>query len=129
METKNTVLITSVLMLAVGLGIGYVAGTSTPTSEPSAATHEMPDGSMMQGVMNMSMDDMTASLDGKKGDALDVAFIDAMIVHHEGAIDMAEVLLAGTKRPELVKLGNDIISAQTKEIEMMSEWRTKWFGR
>ena len=51
-----------------------------------------------------------------------------MIVHHEGAVDMAEMLLQKTKRPELVKLGNDIINAQTSEIEMMKEWRQVWFN-
>jgi uncharacterized protein (DUF305 family) len=64
---------------------------------------------------------------GKTGDTLDKAFLDEMIVHHEGAIEMATILLAGTKRPELIKLGNDIIVAQTREVQMMKEWRSQWF--
>jgi uncharacterized protein (DUF305 family) len=69
-----------------------------------------------------------SGLSGKTGDAFEKAFIDEMIVHHEGAVDMAEMLLQKTKRPELVKLGNDIINAQTSEIEMMKEWRQTWFN-
>jgi uncharacterized protein (DUF305 family) len=94
--------------------------------------HMMPDGSMMpSGDTSMSgtMMDMNAALRGKTGDALDRAFIDEMIVHHEGAVEMARLLLAGTNRPELVQLGNDIITAQTGEIEMMKQWRRDWFGR
>jgi uncharacterized protein (DUF305 family) len=42
---------------------------------------------------------------------------------------MSQALLNGTKRPELIKLGNDIITAQTGEIQMMKEWRKVWFNQ
>ena len=81
------------------------------------------DGQGMQGMM----DTMNGSLEGKTGDALDAAFLNEMLVHHQGAVDMANTLLKGTKRPELTKLANDIIAAQTKEIEQMKAWRAAWF--
>lgn len=127
---KNTLIIGAVLLI-VGLGGGYLIGTNkvTPTPPPSGM-HMMPDGSMMgndsSGMSGMMMD-MNAALRGKTGDALDRAFIDEMIIHHEGAVEMAEILLQGTTRPELIKLGNDIITAQTGEIQMMREWRQTWF--
>jgi uncharacterized protein (DUF305 family) len=34
--------------------------------------------------------------------------------------------LAGSDKPELVKLGADIIVAQTKEIEQMQNWMKEW---
>jgi uncharacterized protein (DUF305 family) len=110
--------------LIVGLALGYWIGAGqAPEASPQSA-HVMPDGSTMAEAMT----DMSASLRGKTGDALDRAFIDEMIVHHEGAVEMAQLLLAGTKRPELLKLGNDIVSAQTGEIEMMKRWRAEWFA-
>lgn len=56
----------------------------------------------------------------------DIRFIDAMIPHHQGAIAMAEALKTKTQRAELLKLADQIISAQTAEIAVMKEWRSAW---
>jgi uncharacterized protein (DUF305 family) len=77
--------------------------------------------------MEHQMQGMMVGLEGKTGDAFDKEFLSEMIVHHEGAIEMANAVLATSKRPELIKLANDIISAQTKEITMMQEWQKNWF--
>lgn len=55
-------------------------------------------------------------------------FIDTMIAHHQGAVDMA--LLAGTRtqREEMKKLAQGVIDEQRREITQMQEWRKKWFG-
>jgi uncharacterized protein (DUF305 family) len=126
METKNNLIIIGLLALILGLGVGYFVGTNkTPTM-----THQMPNSSMMSGTdMDSAMRGMTMSLEGKSGEALEKAFLDEMIVHHQGAIEMAQTLIKGTSRPELIKLGNDIINAQTGEIEIMKKWRADWFGR
>jgi uncharacterized protein (DUF305 family) len=77
--------------------------------------------------MKSMMQDMNAGLVGKTGDEFDKAFLSEMIVHHQGAVEMAQVVLKNSKRPELIKLANDIIAAQTKEIDMMKGWQTQWF--
>lgn len=76
--------------------------------------------------MGMSMDAMSAALKGKSGDAFDRAFIEMMIDHHQGAIDMAKLIPAQAKHAELKQLGADIITAQTREIEMMRGWLKAW---
>ena len=78
----------------------------------------------------MSMEDhmmgMTSSLEGKTGDEFDRTFIEEMIVHHQGAIEMAQLARENAKRDEIKSLADDIISAQTSEIEMMRGWQKDW---
>lgn len=56
----------------------------------------------------------------------DVAFVEEMIPHHQMAVMMATMLKNGTTRPEMVDLANNIISAQTNEIDQMRSWLKKW---
>lgn len=65
--------------------------------------------------------DMTMTM---TGDA-DVDFMQGMIPHHQGAIDMANALLKYGKDPETRKLAEDIIKAQETEIAFMKDWLAK----
>jgi uncharacterized protein (DUF305 family) len=57
----------------------------------------------------------------------DLAFIEAMIPHHEGAIEMAEVALENSENEEIRVLAEEIIAAQRAEIEQMEAWREEWY--
>lgn len=78
--------------------------------------------------MQHDMDVMTSGLKGKTGDAFDRAFLDDMIVHHQGAIDMANLVLQTSQRGELKALANAVIDAQSEEIQMMRNWKSTWFA-
>jgi uncharacterized protein (DUF305 family) len=130
MQVKKEMLLVAVGALLVGGVLGYMAGDK---SDRWDGVHDkwgwrMESRDAKYG-MHGAMGGMMMGLSGKTGDALDEAFLEGMIVHHQGAIEMSKVLVAGTKRPELQKLGNDIIAAQTKEIEMMQQWHTNWFAQ
>jgi uncharacterized protein (DUF305 family) len=74
----------------------------------------------------MSMADMNKELDKLTGDDYDMAFIEMMIAHHEGAIDMAELSAERAKHEEIKQLSQEIISAQEKEISNMYQWQALW---
>ncbi|MEI6346023.1 MAG: DUF305 domain-containing protein [bacterium] len=123
MQNQNPVLV-GLCMLLVGLILGYGLRGSV---YPNVMSTNTVGGSDYRKDMHGAMGGMMSGLAGKTGADLEKSFLEEMIVHHEGAVEMAQTLLKGTKRPELVKLGNDIVAAQTGEIEMMQGWLKTWF--
>ena len=83
-------------------------------------------GGMMMEHEGLGMQDMVEALKGKTGAEFDKTFIDLMIEHHRGAIDMANPAKTNAERQEVKDLAGDIISAQTQEIEMMRKWQQDW---
>ena len=75
---------------------------------------------------NMSMNDMAGGLKNKTGDEFDKAFIAGMIVHHEGAVEMAKLSASNAKHDEIKQLSQAIITAQQKEIAEMKQWQQDW---
>lgn len=57
----------------------------------------------------------------------DREFIEQMVPHHRMGVMMAQMVLARTDRPELRRLAEDIIAAQSAEIEQMREWYQAWY--
>jgi uncharacterized protein (DUF305 family) len=55
-------------------------------------------------------------------------FIEKMIPHHRGAIEMADLALSKAKRPEIKQLAEAIKKAQNREIEQMSAWYKQWYN-
>ena len=73
--------------------------------------------------MGMMMDPQELA----RSEPFDRAFIDAMIPHHQSAIEMAKVAYEKSENPRIKKLAENIVSAQQAEIEQMKRWREQWF--
>lgn len=55
----------------------------------------------------------------------DVAFMQGMIAHHQGAVDMAKVVLEHGKDAKTRAMAEQIIETQTAEIAEMQAWLTE----
>lgn len=129
----------------MGISLGAIAACSSTSSTPSkmmnnpssspssttgmmnnnpGATNNFPRMMGTPGMMNHSM-----TMDLGPADAnYDLRFIDGMILHHQGAVVMAEEAQRKSNRSEMKKLAADIITAQQKEIAQMKAWRTSWYA-
>ena len=63
----------------------------------------------------------------RQGIGIDRHFIEQMIPHHEGAIEMAKLAQERTKRPEILTLAKAIIQSQSQEITQMQTWYKNWY--
>jgi uncharacterized protein (DUF305 family) len=74
--------------------------------------------------------DMAADVEQLRNEAepFDRAFIDAMIPHHESAIEAARAAESRAQKPEIKELARAIIADQQREIDQMMAWRQAWFG-
>lgn len=99
----------------------YADVENTPMMYHADAKHMMPMSDEMRSDMMMDVDL------GEADAEFDKRFIDAMIPHHEGALQMAEQVLKNSDRPEVLELAKNIISSQQVEIDQMQTWRTAWY--
>jgi uncharacterized protein (DUF305 family) len=116
-----TISILSFQVLAEDVHHGHAI--KTPATGPFVVSSDKPFETLMDEAMSIMHRDMEQAL--RNGDP-DHDFVTMMIPHHQGAIDMAKVLLLYGKNAELRNLGKGIITAQENEIKIMQEWLRKY---
>ncbi len=95
-------------------------------SDVPVTSQHMMGGSMMSG-STVHMGSMSGDLDVLENALnFDLEFIEQMIPHHEMAVMMAQMLQGSTNRTEMKTLADNIITSQTREIQMMRSWAKEW---
>lgn len=101
------------------------------TAKPMAGSASGPKAEMQDGMMGSPemKRSMKAGMDGMQkmqtsGDT-DKDFATMMKMHHQQALDMAQMELAHGKSPELKAMASKIISGQKKEIAQFDRWLAK----
>ena len=124
------------LLLAVSLALASCAGAEPSSAEQGSSEQDSDEESAgdMQGMdhsnMDMGSEGMMAASEMlmEGGEYSDERFIDAMVPHHQGAIDMAEVALENAEHLELPQLADNVISTQQAEIEQLRSIKEQEFG-
>ena len=121
---KNAI-VTLVIGLIIGIGstVGVNALVGSNKSNESTTSQTQPTTSSNT---SMTMADMSKELATKTGSDYDKTFIDMMIQHHQGAIEMAKLSETRADRQEIKTLSQNIIAAQEKEIADMKQWQMDW---
>jgi len=100
-----------------GLAVPDAKSTRHHMKMPNGMEHDM----LMPGMLT---DDEMAALDRARGAEFDRLFLEGMIRHHQGAIDMVDVLFKayGAAQDETVfKFANDVQADQSVEINVMKD--------
>ena len=74
----------------------------------------------------VSSDDSSAGAANADFNDADVAFATQMILHHQQAVEMAELAADRAESPEVRQLAEDIAGAQDPEIQTMTQWLEDW---
>jgi len=96
-------------LLVAGMSVAFAASDLSPGSK-----------ALEQANANMHIA-MSVEMTGD----VDVDFVRSMIPHHQGAVEMAKIVLEYGKDPEIRKLAEDIVKAQEAEIAFMEGWLEK----
>ncbi len=138
---NQSILFIGLIAVLTGAVVGYAiwgAADGKYTTQMShedmmtpAGMHRMPDGSLMENTPSESSMEMMGGMDHS---AMMVtserAFLEGMLPHHQEAVDTArEVIARGGSTPEILKLAEDIVLAQEKEIALMKGWYQDWYGQ
>jgi uncharacterized protein (DUF305 family) len=92
--------------------------TELPSLDGSGDGHQM---GATGGMPGMATPEQLAALRSATGDDAVRLFLELMIPHHEGGLEMADAVLARTDVPQVVSLATGIRNAQRAEIVVMQD--------
>jgi uncharacterized protein (DUF305 family) len=76
-------------------------------------------GGMDHGMDGMMSDEDMKALEDASGAEASTLFLEQMVMHHEGAIEMAETEVTDGENPDAIQMAETIVSTQSDEIATM----------
>jgi uncharacterized protein (DUF305 family) len=109
-------------------GSGSAGDGGQGTGKKTGSMAGMDHSNMDHGSMGMGSGGMARDMVMENGRYSDERFIDAMVPHHQGAVEMAQVALKNAEHEEVKQLSEDIVSAQEAEIGELKAIKQREFG-
>lgn len=136
---RNNHAVLAMALLAVVALVGAACSTTPQTNvnnrnAATTNTSATPTGGMSNmnntnhGNMNGMNHSNMQSSPNAASQPYDLQFIDTMIAHHQGAIDMARPAIERAQHNELREMARSIIRDQEREIAQMRQWRGQWYA-
>ena len=102
-------------------------GKQDGPKKASGGTHGGTHGDMA-GMDGGSTDGGATGMVMENGEYSDKAFIDAMIPHHRGAVEMAEVALENAEHRQVRSLADNVVTTQKAEVRDLESIRRREYG-
>lgn len=118
------------MFVSRALRLGFVAAFCVPAATSQQAPTPAPTPKIVQpgapGTPNktLSTTSATATDTPRPPSKADVDFMQGMIMHHNQAVEMTELLKTRTTDPAIMELGHKIDVSQTDEMRWMKQWLT-----
>lgn len=127
--TLHTKSLLPVLLLALAILLASCGGSEGGDAQGTADHGKEKSGGPagMKG-MDHGSGGTTPGMLTKNGKYSDERFIDAMVPHHEGAVEMARIALKHAEHPEIRRLAENIITTQRAEIKDLESIKQEEFG-
>jgi uncharacterized protein (DUF305 family) len=122
---RHSRLFSSSFVLSVGILVAACSDAPSSPTSPSVQTPLEVQNSEVAGGVNGGA---SAPAPSPAAANYEQRFMMSMIDHHQMAIEMAEVCLAKAVHAELRQMCEQIIAAQSQEIEQMQTWLSDWYG-
>lgn len=116
------------VLIVILLSACAASGTNTTLQPTTSVETQSPSGAMMTETPGAMMNSTPASGTPMVNTEIDQQFIDMMVPHHQGAVEMARIAQERSQRPEVQEMANNIVSSQEEEITKMKGWRQQWYG-
>jgi uncharacterized protein (DUF305 family) len=113
-----------------GIAVAFALCATAALSQQSVSAPDSPPAIVQPGAPGsankaLSTAAATASEAPKPPSKPDVEFMQGMIMHHNQAVEMTELLKTRTHDPAIRELGNKIDVSQTDEMRWMKQWLTE----
>lgn len=111
-------------ILAAILALSMIAPGIAAASSHDGGSMQMSGDGMMQG-----MDSALADLEALEGEEFEVAYVNQIIPHHQGALEMARAVVDRAPSPEVREAAARIIEDQEREIGELTAFLKDTYGQ